>query len=420
MKEFIYGIDFGTSNSTLSILDKEENKIVKTFNDSSVIFFPELSNPRKKLTHFVGREAIENYSQSKMKGRFMKSVKRVLPRSSFSYTQVYNRKFTASELVSLILAKLKKDADEFIGQNISSAILGRPVIFDADTEKDKLAQDRLLKAAKLAGFKKIFFQYEPIAAAFAYERTIEDKKIVLVGDFGGGTSDFSIVELDGSFKFESTKKQELALRDGIYIGGDNFDSDIMWEKGTPHFGRELFYDDYGKKIKVPITFFLNITSWEKMNFFNRVQIKNAIDKYYHLTDKSVQFARFKTLIEKNLGFSIFQSVEAAKIQLSSQKVGLFKYTNYNIDIEERIQFLEFQSIIKKNINAIEGCLVNFLKKSNIKPEMIDRIFLTGGSSLVIPIQEIMKRHFTNDKIIMGDSFNSVSNGLAYSYTLFDL
>ena len=295
MQRYIYGIDFGTTNSSLSIMDTEENKIVKTFSDASLLFFPQLKHPRQPLKHFVGRAAIDQYIKSNMNGRFMKSIKRVLPRTAFTSTMVYNRRFKAPDLVALVVQHLKQQADDYLGQSVKNVVWGRPVVFDENPEKDALAQKRLLKAAQIVGFEKIYFQPEPIAAAFTYERSIKTKQTILVADLGGGTSDFTLVTLDPEKIKTQNRKLEVALKDGVYVGGDSFDSDLMWEKGTEYFGRGLTYWDYDTKVAVPNSFFFNICSWEKMNFFNNLKIKNAIDKYHYLTNRSIEFERFKTL-----------------------------------------------------------------------------------------------------------------------------
>jgi hypothetical chaperone protein len=182
MSKNIYGIDFGTTNSAISIIDTTTNEIIKTFNESSLIYFPQPKDRRSELHYFVGKEAIEQYVSNNMHGRFLKSIKRVLPRSGFKETRIFGKKYTAEDLVSLILKYLKKKADNYINFEVKRAVFGRPVVFDENPEKDNLAQQRLLKAAKLAGFEDVAFQMEPIAAAFTYERLIQNPQTVLVAD----------------------------------------------------------------------------------------------------------------------------------------------------------------------------------------------------------------------------------------------
>lgn len=419
MSKYVYGIDFGTSNSAISIIDTTTNEIVQTFNESSLIFFPEPKQRNAPLTHFVGQEAIERYVADNMRGRFMKSIKRILPRTGFKETRVYNKKYKAEDLVCIILQYLKAKADHFVQEDIRTAVFGRPVIFDEDPAKDQLAQDRLSKAAKLAGFEAIAFQMEPIAAAFTYERAIDKEEKVLVADLGGGTSDFTLMKLNPSKSKEADRKEDIIGQGGIYIGGDNFDSAIMWDKGTYHFGRGLTYKDYETVVEVPNSFYHNISSWEKMNFFDTLKLQTALDKFHYLTGRHPRFQNLITLVRENLGYAVFQSIEKAKIELSEKDKVSFGYQQSGIEFDEPISIEAFSNdIIGEDIDKIHSYLLDFLDQSGTQPAEIDTLFMTGGTSMVLPIRKLMIDLFGEAAIKSGDNFNSVSNGLAYSHLLF--
>jgi len=417
---YIYGIDFGTSNSALAILDVKTNEVVKIFTTPSLLFFPELKSATEETTYLVGKAAVEGYVSSRMKGRFMKSIKKVLPNKIFQSTRIGNKNYTAEELVSLIILHLKRQADDFLGMDIKTAVMGRPVVFDEDASKDAIAQTRLGKAAKLAGLETIFFQLEPIGAAFSYERQLTKPELVLVGDFGGGTSDFTLMRLNPAATAHANRKEDMIAQGGIYIGGDNFDSAIMWERGTPHFGRGLTYQSIPNKwLEIPISFFLNICSWEKLNFFDSVKIKNDIKNYYNWSGKKPQLQNLMTLIEHNLGYTIFKIIENVKMELSSAESSTFAFHQENIDFEEVISVENFEkSIIKSDLDKIENYVSNFLAKLSYSEAKIDSVFMTGGTSLVKPLQNRFAQHFGAEKLKSGDNFNSVAIGLAYSYALF--
>ncbi|TAE47586.1 MAG: Hsp70 family protein, partial [Bacteroidetes bacterium] len=263
---YVYGIDFGTSNSALAVLDTRQREVVKIFTVPSVLFFPDEVQPGQPPVHFVGDDAVTRYVESERQGRFMKSVKRVLPNKSFEFTRIHGKKYTAEDLVALIIAHLKREADLFVGEAVTTAVIGRPVVFDEHPEKDALAQERLGRAVRQAGIETAFFQLEPIGAAFTYERQLDREELVLVADFGGGTSDFTVMKLRPEAAHSPDRQADMIAKGGIYIGGDNFDSSIMWEKGTPHFGRGMEYESRpGKWLELPLSFFHNICSWEKMN-----------------------------------------------------------------------------------------------------------------------------------------------------------
>lgn len=415
MSKYIYGIDFGTTNSALSILDKENNKIIKTFTEASILFFIQQQGS-SEIMSFVGQPAIDAYLQNGMSGRFMKSIKRVLPRTSFTETRVYNQTYNASGLVTLILKYFKDKADAFLDESITEIILGRPVFFDEDPVKDSLAQTRLEKAAIKAGFEKITFQMEPIAAAFAYERTLNKNETVLVADIGGGTSDFTIVKL-GPDKYKAgNRKQDLIAQGGIYIGGDSFDSSFMSKALTPYFGKdELYQSTPGKMLEVPGVLFDSITSWEKMNFFNVYKLVREIEKYHLFTKRSEKLMNLKVLVEKNLGYSLFKEIENTKIQLSGADNSLFRFEKESISITKDVTIENYNELIEANINKIGNYLDAFLLKTKIAPAEIDTVFITGGSAQVRAIQQLILTRFGADKLRSGDYLNSVSEGLAWSY-----
>ncbi|WP_207534794.1 Hsp70 family protein [Desertivirga arenae] len=420
MSNFLYGLDFGTTNSVLSIYDEDKKELVETIRVPSLIYFPERLASEDD-NYVIGEEAIAGYLEEGMKGRFIKSIKQILSRSSFIETRINGRRYNASDLVSLILKDLKSKADGITGVNCEKAIIGRPVFFDDDNaSKDTLAHTRLTKAVEMAGFSNVRFQYEPIGAAFAYERTLQSKERVLVADLGGGTTDFTCIELDPEQAYSNDRSKDMIASGGIYIGGDSFDSSFMWNKGTPYFGRDTMYEATpGKVLKVPISLFDNICTWDKMNFFNSLRIKRSMEEYYHYSNNDPKFKNLLTLIDNNLGYSVFQSIEQTKISLSNNDTSLFRYSTMGIEIDEMISLNDYDEVIKKDIQKISVYLDKFLKEKNIDPGSIDSLFLTGGSSMVKAIRNLFAAKFPDSRINSGDNFISVANGLAYSGYLFE-
>ncbi|UOE46562.1 Hsp70 family protein [Mucilaginibacter sp. SMC90] len=421
MKNFLYGIDFGTTNSALAIYDEETNELYGTVIIPSLIYFYQQTGPGNSPNYVVGEEAISAYLDDNMKGRFIKSVKQILSRSSFTETRIQNKKYNASELVAIILKELKNRADELTGQDCRKAVIGRPVFFDDDdVKKDTLAQTRLNKAAELAGFKEIRFQFEPVGAAFAYEKSLAKKEHVLVADLGGGTTDFTYLVLDPEKAGNKDRTGDIIANGGIYIGGDNFDSAFMWDKGTPYFGKNTQYQATpGKVLTVPKSLFANICSWEQMNFFNSLRIQKDIEDYYYFSGRDPQFKNLITLIDNNLGYSVFQSIEKTKITLTTEDTATFSYHKMDISINEEISLTDYEQIIAKDVNRISDYLDHFLSQNHIQPENIDSLFLTGGTSMVGSIQKLFKNKFPHTRLISADNFQSVAKGLAYSGYLFE-
>jgi hypothetical chaperone protein len=421
MSKFLYGIDFGTTNSALSIYDEEKKEIIDTVIVPSILYFQIEQSTTEPLKYVVGNEAIDAYISDGMKGRFMKSIKRILPRSSFIETRIHNKRYNASDLVTLILKELKMKADQITGVDCGKAVIGRPVFFDDDNaSKDALAQKRLNKAAEDAGFTELRFQFEPIGAAFAYEKTITKKERVLVADLGGGTTDFTYLALDPAKIGSRDRRKDILATGGIYIGGDSFDSAFMWDKGTPYFGKNTMYEAApGKMLKVPVSLFANICSWEQMNFFNGQKVKNDLQTYYHYAKQDRLFKNLITLTDHNLGYSVFQSIEKAKIELSKQDTTRFYYSKMEIDIDENVSITQYNELIQKDMNKISVYLDTFLSANNIGIDEIDSLFLTGGTSMVSAVKTMFETKFPNVPVHSGDNFISVAKGLAYSGYLFE-
>ena len=421
MSKFLYGIDFGTTNSALSIYDEEKKVIVETISIPSLIYFTEAKSFVNGESHIVGEKAIEAYLNDGMKGRFIKSIKQILSRTTFTETRIHNKRYTAADLVTLILQDLKAKADQIIGGECKKAIIGRPVFFDDDnTQKDSLAQSRLKKAAENAGFTDVRFQFEPIGAAFAYEKTITKKERVLVADLGGGTTDFTYLILDPQKVGSKDRKNDMIASGGIYIGGDSLDSAFMWDRGTPYFGKNTTYEATpGKILNVPKSLFANICTWDKMNFFNGLKIQKEIEEYYYYSGNDPKFKNLITLIENNLGYSLFRSIEKTKIELSDLPASDFKYSNMDIEIDVNISLNQYNSIIEKDVNKIEVYLNQFMETYKINANEIDCLFLTGGTSMVSAVQNLFRTKFPHIPLNSGDNFKSVAKGLAYSGYLFE-
>ncbi len=190
------GVDFGTSNSTVGwwrpdsapLLALEDGKITLP----SVIFF----NVEERRPVY-GRQALGEYLEG-YEGRLMRSLKSLLGSSLIDgSTEVQGRSIPFRVLLTrLFIGQLKARGEAAAGQAFDAVVLGRPVFFvDDDPEADREAQDTLVQVANKLGFKDVSFQYEPLAAAFDYERSIEREELVLIVDIGGGTSDFSLVRL---------------------------------------------------------------------------------------------------------------------------------------------------------------------------------------------------------------------------------
>ncbi|MEG1615823.1 MAG: Hsp70 family protein [Bacteroidales bacterium] len=404
------GLDFGTSNSVISLTDKATCKEIFSYSANSILYFPEGND----FDCFVGKEAQEKYVEEGMRGRLLKSVKTLLRQDNFLYTWIGGRKVTPDQLVTYIISHLKAKAEEFCGKEITEVVLGRPAVFSEDPQKEKIAVDRLLLAARNAGFRDITLQLEPIAAAFAYESTLDHPQNVLVADFGGGTSDFTIIHLSPEKVGLSNREEDILGHDGVYIGGDLFDSEIMWHKITPHLGRGVMYKDYNKEVAIPTTLFWDLRNWEKSFLLKNSKNRRMMDKFYVFSGNNARIDNVRRLIDHNYVYSLFKIIEQAKIELSKQPESEINFDKLAVEIHDTFRYEEFEEMITKHMSDIERCILQLLHTVGYDASQIDSVFLTGGSSLALPVQKLLGSIFGEGKIQQGNTFNSVAQGLSLS------
>ncbi len=144
-----------------------------------------------------GRTRSKAYLNARMPGRLIQSTKSYLASRLFSRTQIFNQTFSLEELIGTLLRYLRKSAEAQFGDLGGKLVVGRPVHFSGtkDPKDDDFAVARLRKAFANAGFDEVHFLPEPVAAAYKYRQQLDHDELVLIADFGGGTSDFSLVKL---------------------------------------------------------------------------------------------------------------------------------------------------------------------------------------------------------------------------------
>ncbi len=419
MSTFIYGIDFGTSNSSVTIWDVERRALVRDPRiagvESSFMYFPYTLRRDPPL---IGDAAKLRYVQDEMRGRFFQAIKTILPNRTFTETIVNNQPFLLEDLIAFFLRFLKAKADAVTGQDVKRVVMGRPAVFSADPDEDRLAQERLHRAAQLAGFTEIHFQYEPIAAAFAYEARIAKPERVLVGDFGGGTSDFTVVQLDPRRQGLTDRAGDILATGGLPVAGNKYDSATMWHKLTPRFGRGATYESWGKRLEVPDTLHRQICQWDQIVFLRNATKLDLIWRLARLSNDPAAFERLQSLVKDNQGFALFQMIEGAKIALTSHDIAPLRFNHPRIQLNEQLTLAEFNRNSADLTAQIIAKLDEFMSRAHIDPTSVETVFLTGGTSLIRSLRGEFITRFGADKIRDGGEFTSVGDGLALSAPLF--
>ena len=410
-----YAIDFGTSNSLLNYISP--TGVITSIpleRDGSLILRSILFTADKDKW-FFGAEAIEEYMENDGEGRFFRSLKKFLPEIQFKGTEVHNKKMNISDLIAVFLREVKERANKHLGLKVTKVVMGRPAKYSLNTDSDKVAEDRMREACKLAGFDEIHFCPEPLATGLDYDKNNTNDKIVLIADFGGGTSDFTLMKLHSK---EYTQDDILGVS-GLFKAGDALDGEMMLKFIARHFGSEFEYKiPMGNNIlKFPKGLFKKLgnpayinhlkdrDTWE---FLNKIK-SNSLDK-----DSKKAIEQLFTLVECQLGFQIFDKIEKSKIAFSNGVSGkyLFNYKYTGIDIEESITQDDYEERMRPVVSDIVKTMMEVFKLSNVDPGAVDQVCITGGTGQFSMIQKELKSIFGDDKIIEHDIFESVVGGLS--------
>ncbi|WP_129127087.1 Hsp70 family protein [Geomonas oryzae] len=419
----VFGIDFGTTNSALSVYRDGKVEVVDIDETSanrslmrSVLYF----NEDDEI--FTGQDAIGQYVGEGAAGRFMQSIKTFLPNRSFEGTEVFGKKYGIEDLVAIILRRIKAKGEAYVGAPVDSVVLGRPVVFSEDAEKDALAQLRLEKAARKAGFRHIHFQFEPVAAALSFEETLPAgaEKLVFIGDFGGGTSDFTVIRVKGGAFARADRRSDVLSIGGVYTAGDKFDSQIMWEKVAKYFGRGVKYKGMGKDelFDIPHSIIYTLCQWHRIPLLRTRKIREQIRLIKNAATDRQALENLEHLISDNYGFFLFQRIEKAKCELSQQDHAEISFRERNLVINEGISREEFEAINQENLNRISGTIDEVISRSGVGCDAIDTVFLTGGTSRIPMIRRLFEERFGPEKLENRNAFTSVVHGLGASVPLF--
>src|SRR5258708_3455285 len=294
---------------------------------------------------------------------------------------------------------MKERADEIMGIKINKVLLGRPVEYVGGN--NDFAVRRMKKAAEIAGFTEIQFEYEPVGAAFDFGVDIETNKIALIYDFGGGTLDISI------FKFPEKK---VLANVGLPIGGDHFNTEIFITKIAKYFGSELKYGI--NQLNLPSYIFTSLKNWYAISLLKNETFINDLEDFKFMNSDINSLNALKSLVYNNLGFGIYEEIERVKKALSNKIAEIYKFDAKDIKIASEVTRLVFEEILKNDLLEIKKILNKALGIAGLTSNDIDIVATTGGSSLIPVIHEQLVEMFGKEKIKKSDTFTSVARGLA--------
>lgn len=414
MSEAMLAIDFGTSNSLAGAWvggKRVEALPLDPFGQDPTLMRTLLYFPHSEIC-FYGGEAIQKYIEEEMEGRLFRSFKSHLPNRNYLGTYVGDRVVTLESMVGIFLLEMKRRAESHLGCEIESATIGKPARYSMDPEADNFALHRMSKAAEFAGFKNIRFVPEPLAAALDLRRKIRGEKVALIGDFGGGTSDFTLIKI-GPFPF---KKDHVLGIEGCPQAGDALDSLFMSNKLNEFFGAQAKYRVlFGRNtLQMPLSIMerlnrpahiVHLKEKATYDFINEIR-KGALSE----RDKA-NIDRLFVMIEDQQIFSFFEQIEATKRILSDSELAQFNFDYPGLEIETQFERVKFEDWATKTKDDIFSALDECLRRAGLEAEDVDLVCLTGGSAKVPLISAELERRFGREKMQTQAHFHSVLSGL---------
>jgi hypothetical chaperone protein len=403
------GIDFGTTNSVIALRDAQGIVRSATFGTEAVFrsvlcFWNEEARAGTRLHHAAGPEAITAYLDDPTETRLIMSMKTYLAQRSFVETRIFGRRFALQDLIAHFLKALAAAAGlDPAGVRV---VVGRPVRFAGEFADDAFGETRLRESFAAAGFPDVTVALEPEGAGWRFAHALTRPATVLVGDFGGGTSDFSIL------RFQPGAPVVPIGHSGVGIAGDMFDYRIIDKAISPLLGKGDTYRVFGKDMPVPIEYFSAFARWHSLSLMRGPKTLRDIADVAKTAAHPERLRGLLSLIQDEQGFPLYQAVSRTKAALSHADRAVLRFAYAGVDIERTITRTEFEAWIAPDLLRMGAAIDKALSDAQLAAAAIDHVFLTGGTSFVPAVRRLFDDRFGAEKITAGGEFVSVAEGLA--------
>ena len=422
----IVGIDFGTTNSSVAYAQGGRVHLVQfasavgnSGSSRSLLYLERnLKAQGKPVAAWTGASGVEHYLAADrfddaVQGRLIQSLKSHLSARTLTGTEIFGRQYRFEDLVARILRDLRLRASESLGFEVTHALAGRPVMFvGAGTEADNdFAVGRLRAAFLEAGFTHVDFAMEPVAAAYAYESSITRDELLLIGDFGGGTTDFSLLEVGPAARAGSGP--QVLGSTGVGIAGDAFDARIVRRLISPALGSDSMARSLGKVLPaLPAWVYAHLERWHTLSFLRTHAVRELLRTTAKRALEPEKIAALAAVVEHDLGYQLHQAVQRLKLDLSAHDQAEFVLESEALQLRAPVRRSDFEEWIAPELRQMEASLDQLLTDTRIAPATVDRVFLTGGTSLVPAVRRVFTERFGAERVHSGDAFTSVAHGLA--------
>lgn len=412
------GLDFGTTNTVIAVADDGEHTHSVAYTSpagtsdsmrTALSFLKDRQLGAGALQVEAGLAAIRAFIDNPGECRFLQSIKTFAASPLFQGTLVHARRFQFEDLMEVFLKRLEAYAGDGWPTGAKRLVAGRPVHFAGANPDPSLATARYNEALTRLGFPEIHYVYEPVAAAFYFAQNLKADATVLVADFGGGTTDFSLIR----FETEGGKLKATPIgQSGVGIAGDQFDARIIDQLVAPEIGKGSQFKSFGKLLDVPSNYYLAFSRWNQLSVFKTLKEFTDLKSLVRQAEEPEKLELFIDLIDHDEGYPLYQAVSATKMALSSAEEAEFRFAPLGKAGHKTVTRTAFESWIADDITRMEEALDQVLVSTNTSAESIDKVFLTGGTSFVPAVRNIFRRRFSEDKIETGGELVSIAHGLA--------
>jgi hypothetical chaperone protein len=404
----VIGIDFGTTNSVVALRDAD-GRVRTLRHDGAEVFRSVLCfwlNQQGRIAHAAGPQAIEAYLEDPLDSRLIMSMKSYLAQASFTETRILGESWGLEALVAQFLrAWLAPFAAELVGARL---VVGRPVRFVGESADDSLGARRLLAAFAAAGFADVRLALEPAAAGHRFAAGLAEPATVLVADFGGGTSDFSLLRFD-----PGPPRRVTALgHAGVGVAGDAFDFRIIDHVVSPLLGKGGTYRVMGTALPIPPAWYSSFARWHQLSLMRAPRTLRDIAEVARTAEHPEQLHRLVRLVKEEAGYALYRAVSGVKAALSQEAHATLRFRHADFEVAAGIARSDFEGWIAPELQRIGRAVEAALADARIAPDQVDRVFLTGGTSLVPAVRALFEQRFGAARILGGGEFVSVAEGLA--------
>ena len=402
------GIDFGTSNSAVAASLDGDTAVIDLEHGQptipSAIFF----DAEKGRVSF-GRDAIRNYVEG-TEGRLMRALKSILGSSLIEETTyVEGRPLSYKDVLAVFLKHLKSVTETDMNEELTHAVIGRPVFFvDDDPRRDRAAQQTLEDCARSVGFAHVEFELEPIAAALDFEASLGREQITLIVDIGGGTADFSVVRLGPARASRLSRKEDILATLGVHIGGTDFDHLLAMASVMPLLG----YRSAGRdNLQVPGWIYFDLATWHKINLVHSSKIVHEVKSLAHFYAEPALHERLMKVLTKRLGHLLLGRVEEAKIAVSQGGRGVVPMDEVEAGLASALDTPALETVLAAKCAAIVETARRAVSLAGIPEQKLQTLYFTGGSAALPALRQAFRAAFPQATPVFGDPFGSVAKGL---------